>query len=344
MKCHVCGKDIASANSKFCKYCGAAVKQPISEEAIIPNNQEQNRCQGCGSLIKSGNRFCTNCGRLIATGFSDKSLNAAELQKGKSRDKKRKAVIIVLLLSFLLALALLVIAGLFYLKSRYPETDKPVNDNEFSAENRVSPDAKVSVGIMDTENNAFEENAFSNDIQESENTTEFLNSEVQGTETSVEESDVVYDSAEGGVHRYEYIINDCTWTQAFELAKKTGGYLAHINSPEEFACIIGEIEARNYMGIHFFIGGRREVTDTNYYWVDENNFPYGEVINGSNYWAISSWLPGEPSYVDGDILENCIDIYYSDVEEKWIFNDVPDDILAAVPYFNGKIGYIVEYE
>lgn len=28
----------------------------------------------------------------------------------------------------------------------------------------------------------------------------------------------------------------------------------------------------------------------------------------------------------------------------WEWNDVPDDIIAVVPYYHGKIGYIVEYE
>lgn len=29
---------------------------------------------------------------------------------------------------------------------------------------------------------------------------------------------------------------------------------------------------------------------------------------------------------------------------EWIWNDVLNDIISIVPYFSGKIGYIVEYE
>ena len=49
-------------------------------------------------------------------------------------------------------------------------------------------------------------------------------------------------------------------------------------------------------------------------------------------------------FIDGEIQENCIDLFYYEEHGRWVLNDVPNDILAVVPYFSGKIGYIVEYE
>lgn len=81
-----------------------------------------------------------------------------------------------------------------------------------------------------------------------------------------------------------------------------------------------------------------------YYWVNENNEFYGEKLNDSSYWAYQVWMGNEPSFVDGEIQENCMDIYYYSKESRWGWNDIPDDIIEIAPFFSGRIGYIVEYD
>ncbi len=145
-------------------------------------------------------------------------------------------------------------------------------------------------------------------------------------------------------HRYEYYVEDCTWSQAFQKAQEKGGYLAHIDSREEFDSIVSEITQNGLTYTRFMLGGRRDIESTSYYWVDESNCTYGSVLNSPEYWTYSAWMSGEPSILDGDIPETCMCMFYSSDYGSWVLNDVPEDILGVVPDFSGKIGYIVEFD
>jgi len=41
-------------------------------------------------------------------------------------------------------------------------------------------------------------------------------------------------------------------------------------------------------------------------------------------------------------MENCLNFYFNSNENYWVWNDVLDDVILAVPYYSGRIRYIYE--
>ena len=147
-------------------------------------------------------------------------------------------------------------------------------------------------------------------------------------------------------HRYELVIADATWQEAEKLCVERGGYLATITTTEEFERITSQIEQENKKNCVFWIGARRMKLGngrwSSYHWVDEDNCPVSFAL-----W--SCWMEGEPSYTglteDGrEVDESCLVLFYKRSESEFYFNDVPNDILNAAPSYQGKIGYICEYD
>ena len=156
-------------------------------------------------------------------------------------------------------------------------------------------------------------------------------------------------SEEGdGIHRYELITADVTWEEAFEDCINRGGYLVHINSEDEFNAITNQIREEQKTKYTFWLGAMYEYTSDAFYWIDENGEYESEKVSNNDKYA-SFWLPGEPSIYGDDghgnmIHEDCVDMIYRKSEDRFYWNDVPNDLIGIADYLSGKIGYICEYD
>ena len=273
------------------------------------------RCPKCGSTVEKGNEFCENCGTRLKT--------------------VKKSKLPVVLVSLTVALIMAGGIGGWILTGEY----HPKSESE-----DLVTDAADLNNHSEQETEAEESQP---DRAKSDDTSDknIEHEDTGGTgKSDVSEKEDVYDITEGGIHKYEYVVNDCSWSEAYQKCLESGGYLARINSQEEYDYILSQINQKQMENIHFRIGGRRDENSQDYYWVDDMNNLYGEKINSEDYWCSGQWMTGEPSFSDKDTQENCLDIFYYQKEDRWVWNDVPDDILKTVPEYAGKLGYICEYE
>lgn len=159
-----------------------------------------------------------------------------------------------------------------------------------------------------------------------------------GEQTAATEKEVV--------HTYDYFVADISWEDAYRSCKEKGGHLVTIESQEELDYLLQDLESKNMQNYLFYLGGRRDLDSENYYWVDADNCVTGNVLNSSDAWNIDCWLDGEPSFKDDTlgVTEHVINMFYYKDAGRWVWNDVPNNLLGSTSVYRGRIGYICEYE
>ena len=141
---------------------------------------------------------------------------------------------------------------------------------------------------------------------------------------------------------YAYHIEDCTWEEAAQRAQNMGGKLVTIDSKKEMKAILRELDDLGYQDIVFFVGGKRALDETDYFWINEFQEPEGEPLNGRDDWMADLWSEGEPSLEYKGNQEPCLTLECK--EGKWGMNDVSNELLVQAARLTGSMGYIVEFE
>ena len=140
--------------------------------------------------------------------------------------------------------------------------------------------------------------------------------------------------------RYEVVKADASWTEANDAAMRKGGHLATITSQEEMGKIT---KLCDDAGISYvWLGG---YTDT------RNGNIYGIWVTGENFNGYTRWYerPADDIYepTGTDPYTGIRELYIMlwKIGGEWSWNDQANDPAEDYPQtFNGKSGYVIEYE
>lgn len=143
---------------------------------------------------------------------------------------------------------------------------------------------------------------------------------------------------------YQFVIMDCTWSQAQAKCAEMGGHLVHFDSEGEFDKILALMTEQGIADTgKFWIGGTRDTASgsSEYHWVNADGTFKEGTINGDIH-----WMTGEPSFRDESlgVDEDRMMLYkLRNTTGQWVFNDAPDNILQYLPSYSGTVGFICEF-
>ncbi len=153
-------------------------------------------------------------------------------------------------------------------------------------------------------------------------------------------------ASETAGHRYGVFLQNGTWEDAFHACREKGGHLVRIDSMDEYNQLLSELDSLGYRGYRLYIGGRRDLAGQQYYWADDTNAFVGEPLNDPNAWCAGSWMVGKPSFYDESINadEHVLEMFYYESENRWVWNDIPNNLPDYIGDATLNAGYICEYD
>lgn len=180
-------------------------------------------------------------------------------------------------------------------------------------------------------------------VEKEEETVSSETADSLETEPGIEEQET--EEQEIVTYRYEFLVGDVTWYEAYEDCIARGGHLVTIESQEEFEILTEQLMDQKMERYLFWLGGMRLSESREYRWVDEAGNMGEEPLCGSDA-AVeyqNCWLEGEPTYQSGESQERFMMMFYKTDQERWVWNDVAEDLLSEAPFYEGRIAYICEY-
>ena len=326
------------------------------------------KCRYCGADLKENSKFCPKCGKMTAQGGSGPAGRPSPAspapgsgqRPGQEEKPRKKGCLTAVIFFLIVALAGGAAGGLAYYKLVWQKDHKeaPARDEDSWAGGRSGEDERAKQdededGEDEKDRNTADKTVretMAESIPESGSGESQADQETTGAQSTDNETEPASEAAvvpqrDDTPHRYEIILKDCTWTEAFEEAKANGGYLVHIDSMEEYDYIRSNLlNTEASRKLKLWIGGARIAGSYEYHWANVDGTLGQEVLNSDAYPGV--WMTGEPSFRDDSISQDefYLNLFYYSKENRWVWNDVPNDIIAVVDSYKGSVGYICEYD
>ena len=314
------------------------------------------KCRYCGAELKENSKFCPKCGKMTASGGSGPAGRPTPPKQAPSAGQKLKpeggpkkkgcltAVVVFLIVALLGGAA----GGFAYYKLVWQKDHQEASaeDGKDWGDRRSEKDDDEDGGDRDAEKTAAKETMAESVAQTTpEETQETTAAQTTAFQTEAPSEEAAETQSDYTSHRYEIILKDCTWTEAFEEAKTRGGYLVHIDSMEEYDFIRSNLlNTEASRKLKLWIGGARVAGSNEYHWANADGTLGQEILNSDAYPGV--WMSGEPSFRDESIGQDefYLNLFYYSKENRWVWNDVPNDIISVVNSYKGTVGYICEYD
>lgn len=141
MICQKCGREI-DKNTKFCKYCGAPTNMEEKEQM---NVSEDKICPACGTVNKTENTYCINCGTDMEH-FSSQGNVQAPSNKGGG-NKKRLLLCIAIVIVIVGIMMFLLIRGRDHDNSGAKNNTAQEEVTVENEENEVNDDNDIKISV-----------------------------------------------------------------------------------------------------------------------------------------------------------------------------------------------------
>lgn len=155
-------------------------------------------------------------------------------------------------------------------------------------------------------------------------------------------------------HSYRFVLDNVSWNEALEQSIEKGGYLAVITCNEELEYVKHCIEKSELTDYSFYVAYRKDsVKVDGEFILGRWVYPDGRLERVDILYDYSGYEdPSFPGYTDREFEKNEWELMYADFGLLKYNKDnsglylyyAPEDIVSIAPKYDGKIGYIVEYD